>query len=326
MRLTDEQREAIDCAIRVMWGHGRHEHMHSLDVLRALLNAAPSDAMRASSVLTETQMAKIAHDCSKEVNACPGTNMWQCAYMAVEETLKTLAEGHSHMWIAEVCEDVDGYKHIEAVIENLDDMPKGMKLYGTPASDAAVAQEGWKLVPIEPTQEMTNAGLYQSSHDMEWADLYSAWKDMLAAVPTPTVADALVAPGIPVELLSVQETIESGDGFWRSCSGCHATNEGAETGLYPYSSILKCYLGSGCSECGGIGAVWDNTDYGAMADAMLAAPAPTVADAAVAPIDESVAFQAWADRRILYSKSEAWQAWQARAVMQFHSHSEGESQ
>ncbi|TDV06020.1 hypothetical protein C7408_1241, partial [Paraburkholderia caballeronis] len=139
MKLTDEQREAIDCAIRVMWGRSPHEHMHSLDVLRALLNAAPSDAMRAPSVLTETQIAKIAHDCSKEASACPGTNMWQCAYMAVEETLKTLAEGHSHMWIAEVCEDVDGYKHIEAVIEDLEDMQKGMRLYGTPAADAAVA-------------------------------------------------------------------------------------------------------------------------------------------------------------------------------------------
>jgi hypothetical protein len=41
--------------------------------------------------------------------------------------------------------------------------------------------EGWKLVPIEPTQEMMDAGLYQSSHDSTSADVHSIWKDMVAA-------------------------------------------------------------------------------------------------------------------------------------------------
>lgn len=45
---------------------------------------------------------------------------------------------------------------------------------------------------------------------------------------------------------------------WRSCTGCHETNEGYETGHYPYSEIFKCHLGFGCSECGGIGAVWEH--------------------------------------------------------------------
>lgn len=67
-------------------------------------------------------------------------------------------------------------------------------------------------------------------------------------------------------LKQVAETVEEcrlGDtgGFWRSCTGCHETNEGYETGWYPYSSEFKCYLGGGCSECGGIGAIWDTTDY-----------------------------------------------------------------
>ncbi|WP_299686654.1 hypothetical protein [uncultured Tateyamaria sp.] len=52
------------------------------------------------------------------------------------------------------------------------------------------------------------------------------------------------------------EGIEADDGFWYSCSGCHSTNQGAETGDYPYSKTFGCYLGAGCSECGGIGAVW----------------------------------------------------------------------
>lgn len=70
----------------------------------------------------------------------------------------------------------------------------------------------------------------------------------------------------PVELRGVAETLGNGGGFWRSCSGCHELNEGHATG--PYSAVLKCHLGGGCSECGGIGAIWDTTDYADMADHM----------------------------------------------------------
>jgi len=45
-------------------------------------------------------------------------------------------------------------------------------------------------------------------------------------------------------------------GAWVSCSGCHESVEGQEVGHNPYSEIFKCYLGSGCGECGGIGAIW----------------------------------------------------------------------
>jgi hypothetical protein len=73
-------------------------------------------------------------------------------------------------------------------------------------------------------------------------------------------------PTVPVELSGVAEVLENGDGFWRTCSGCHETEDGYPVGHYPFSAILKCDLGSGCSECGGIGAVWDDTDYDAMAE------------------------------------------------------------
>jgi hypothetical protein len=43
--------------------------------------------------------------------------------------------------IAEVCEDADGYKHIEAVIEDLDELPKGMKLYAAPPAQTALTDE-----------------------------------------------------------------------------------------------------------------------------------------------------------------------------------------
>ncbi len=74
------------------------------------------------------------------------------------------------------------------------------------------------------------------------------------------------AAPIPIELSGVIATLDEGNGFWRTCSGCHESNEGVPTG--PYSSILKCHLGGGCDECGGIGAIWDSTDYQAMANDM----------------------------------------------------------
>lgn len=92
--------------------------------------------------LTEDRMSEIARKCEIECNAIPGTNMWQCAHMAIEETLRALAEPHLSTWVAEVCEDADGYKHIEAVIEDLDDLPKGMKLYGAPQPAQADARVG----------------------------------------------------------------------------------------------------------------------------------------------------------------------------------------
>lgn len=62
-----------------------------------------------------------------------------------------------------------------------------------------------------------------------------------------------------VELIGIAKEMAEESGFWRSCSGCHNLNEGVPTG--PYSNIMKCHLGFGCRECGGVGAIWDNVDY-----------------------------------------------------------------
>lgn len=87
------------------------------------------------------------------------------------------------------------------------------------------------------------------------------------------------APAVPLELAGVAETLAEGSGFWRSCSGCHELSEGRDTG--PYSGTMKCHLGGGCSECGGIGAIWDTTDYQAMADDMARSMGQNVAAPAV---------------------------------------------
>jgi hypothetical protein len=62
-----------------------------------------------------------------------------------------------------------------------------------------------------------------------------------------------------IELVGVAEQLEQGAGAWRACSGCHELIEGHPTG--PWSETLKSYMGGGCRECGGIGAIWDSTDY-----------------------------------------------------------------
>lgn len=80
---------------------------------------------------------------------------------------------------------------------------------------------------------------------------------------------ASLEQAVIIELAGVHDAIKEKRGFWRSCSGCHELNEGHDTG--PYSKVFGCALGNGCSECGGLGAIWDNTDYEDMARHMMTA-------------------------------------------------------
>jgi hypothetical protein len=75
---------------------------------------------------------------------------------------------------------------------------------------------------------------------------------LYAAPPAPSTAKALELDGVP-------DALAYGKGIWRTCTGCHESNEGYQTG--PFSDTFKCHLGGGCFECGGVGAVWDATDY-----------------------------------------------------------------
>lgn len=75
----------------------------------------------------------------------------------------------------------------------------------------------------------------------------------------------------PIDAERIREVIKEGSANgsaagWRSCTGCHETNEGAETGHYPYSKAFGCYVGAGCSECGGIGVIWEHWSKEALDD------------------------------------------------------------
>lgn len=78
-------------------------------------------------------------------------------------------------------------------------------------------------------------------------------------------------------LANVRNTVrEAALGMWRTCSGCHESEDGYDVGHYPFSADFGCKLGAGCHECGGIGAVWDTTDYAHMGDVLAheAEPSP----------------------------------------------------
>jgi len=91
--------------------------------------------------------------------------------------------------------------------------------------------------------------------------------EVAAALSWPSGADAEA-----IDANLVADAMDGGKGFWRPCSGCHELNEGYPTG--PFSKALKCNLGLGCHECGGIGAIWDTVDYADMGDFLAAPPLP----------------------------------------------------
>lgn len=115
----------------------------------------------------------------------------------------------------------------------------------------------------------------------EGADVCNAAIAALVSAPAdPAPAPADERPWVA----RIAEVLDEGDGFWRSCSGCHELNDGAPTG--EYSAAFRSHVGLGCSECGGLGVIWDTTDYGAMASALAreepalrAAPAGDVVEA-----------------------------------------------
>lgn len=142
-----------------------------------------------------------------------------------------------------------------AALSGLDEKPDIELIHRIRLCDEALAQK--------PIGYMDEGDLRALANGNEHA--YSMWatdKGRMVALYTEQV---LSEAHVPVELMSVNDTIAEGDGFWRECSGCYESNEGAPPKGAVFSKVFGCYLGSGCSECGGIGAIWDSTDYEAMA-------------------------------------------------------------
>lgn len=91
-----------------------------------------------------------------------------------------------------------------------------------------------------------------------------------------------------IDSSNITKFLEEAGGWWKSCSGCHETNEGQETGYFTYSDLFRCYVGSGCTECGGLGVVseyYSEADFAAMAAELEPAPLPAVPPSRVVGLD-----------------------------------------
>lgn len=126
-------------------------------------------------------------------------------------------------------------------------------------SDEAIRQIAVKYCVFETEGRFYNVLRYEIAEDF-----FNFCRALLThANGAATVAEP--SGDLPIELRDVAEAIAEGGGQWRTCTGCHESMDGHPVGEYPHSKVLGCTLGGGCSECGGIGAVWDTTDYAAMA-------------------------------------------------------------
>ncbi|WGS55069.1 hypothetical protein LFL96_36955 (plasmid) [Paraburkholderia sp. D15] len=102
--------------------------------------------------------------------------------------------------------------------------------------------------------------------------LGDAWMDglrvgasvgVVRAGPDASVQPHAAASPRAIELAGVADVRDARSGEWQTCADCHESVDGYPVGKYPYSETLRCELGAGCVNCGGIGAVWDrNVDAG----------------------------------------------------------------
>ncbi|WP_428851167.1 hypothetical protein [Imbroritus primus] len=154
------------------------------------------------------------------------------------------------------------------------EQPSASPVYDKSVVKRLATQMGWTPPGASPA-ELTDEQIVQTIREAngDWSHI-----QLITSTGEPTLVARKIVAGVlaraqgeqaapmPVELLGIGEVMAGGGGFWHACSGCHESNNGVPTG--PYSALLKCHLGNGCDECGGIGAIWDTTDYQAMADDM----------------------------------------------------------
>jgi hypothetical protein len=74
-----------------------------------------------------------------------------------------------------------------AILEHFDVRPRGV-------AQPTALPNGWKLVPERPTHRQMDAGLYQSSADSTFQDVYSIYADMIDAAPSITDHPSDTAP------------------------------------------------------------------------------------------------------------------------------------
>ncbi|TFW14453.1 hypothetical protein EGY25_04475 [Brevundimonas intermedia] len=129
--------------------------------------------------------------------------------------------------------------------------------------------------PLEDARESWTIGFNNSDNTEEdrWQVVGWSWShDLLVEASTDVeVLGWLPFHGEQYHATQIAEVIDEGDGFWKPCSGCQEGEDGHVSAKdYPFNSIFRCQPGGGCSECGGLGVLWDDTDYDAMTKAIVA--------------------------------------------------------
>lgn len=73
---------------------------------------------------------------------------------------------------------------------------------------------GWYLVPEVPTEDQMRAGLYQSSHDAEYADVCQSYMDMVRTpIDAPTLYAAPVPPVVGEDAFEASAKVKIPDGM-----------------------------------------------------------------------------------------------------------------
>lgn len=105
----------------------------------------------------------------------------------------------------------------------------------------------WKLMPRYPSQEMMDAGLYQSSADAEWGDVFSAYVDMWEAAPEPedysgdtTKGASRKSQARTVPSTAVEPTLVCGCGWEGSYADLNETAEGLTCPKCRLSRNMDC--------------------------------------------------------------------------------------
>lgn len=97
--------------------------------------------------------------------------------LVMAELLRDLREGAEiHLHNCTVCKNADGITNWTSKLERIDAAIAG-KL------PAPVVPEGWKMVPVEPTESMIGHGCGASV--MVVSEVVMAWAAMLSAAPKP---------------------------------------------------------------------------------------------------------------------------------------------
>ncbi len=85
--------------------------------------------------------------------------------------------------LTELADELEGTHIPEGRFVHFDLTDERRNLIAAALRSAAVPQ-GWKLVPVRPTDVQMNAGLYQSSADATYQDVWSIYADMIDASPS----------------------------------------------------------------------------------------------------------------------------------------------